>query len=146
MKTLVFTSRVVGEPKAQPRARAVSIRGAVRMYNPATATDWKNNIKGQCLAIKGLEIEQAISLELDFYLPRPKSHYLKSGRLCGKAPAGWHQQKPDADNLAKSVMDAISELRAWGDDDQVVELTVRKFWEIVGGRGPGLAIRLSIYP
>jgi len=38
----------------------------------------------------------------------------------------WHTQKPDADNIAKSVLDALKE--HWADDCQVCWLTVRKRW------------------
>jgi Holliday junction resolvase RusA-like endonuclease len=36
--------------------------------------------------------------------------------------------KPDADNLAKAILDGMTQGRAWGDDDQVVLLKVIKLW------------------
>jgi len=38
----------------------------------------------------------------------------------------WHAQKPDGDNIAKAVLDALCE--HWADDCQVAWLTVRKRW------------------
>lgn len=38
-----------------------------------------------------------------------------------------HTQKPDADNLVKSIKDGLNRV-AWGDDSQVAELHARKVW------------------
>lgn len=38
-----------------------------------------------------------------------------------------HCQKPDGDNLAKSVLDALNRI-AWADDGQVYQISVRKVW------------------
>jgi hypothetical protein len=32
-------------------------------------------------------------------------------------------------NVEQAVLDALTGIRAWMDDDQVAELTVRKYWE-----------------
>jgi Holliday junction resolvase RusA-like endonuclease len=57
-----------------------------------------------------------------------------SGRRRAAAIGTPHTQKPDADNLAKAIKDALNRL-AWTDDAQVAELTVRKMWgEIEGTR------------
>ena len=37
--------------------------------------------------------------------------------------------KPDTDNIAKSVLDALNGL-AYGDDKQIVELKVRKYYGV----------------
>ncbi len=39
-----FTAQVIGEPKGQPRGRAVSIAGHARVYDPKTAEGWKSLI------------------------------------------------------------------------------------------------------
>ena len=40
---------------------------------------------------------------------------------------GWKTTKPDADNLAKSIIDCITKSNAvWADDSQVSSLTVQK--------------------
>ena len=70
-----------------------------------------------------------------FSFQRPESHFLTSGAL-GKGRVREHLQKPDADNLAKLVLDVITKLqRCWMDDDQVVRLVVEKRWEEVGYSG-----------
>lgn len=49
----------------------------------------------------------------------------RSNQLSTKAPR-FHTSKPDCDNLAKAVLDALSDLGAWEDDRQVIRLTVCK--------------------
>jgi len=36
--------------------------------------------------------------------------------------------RPDLDNLAKGILDAMSAARVWGDDGQVARLTLEKVW------------------
>ena len=47
-----------------------------------------------------------------------------------------HDVKPDADNLVKSILDALTRARVWEDDGQVADLRVRK-WR---GRRPRWAV------
>ena len=56
-----------------------------------------------------------VSVTIDFAKPLPKSV---------KVPRPW-TLKPDLDNLAKSVLDALNGV-AYVDDAQIVKLTVRK--------------------
>ncbi len=55
-----------------------------------------------------------------------------------------HVERPDADNLVKSILDSMTRARVWDDDAQVFDLRVRKFrgavpfWEVAvefGGYG-----------
>ena len=129
-----------GTPKPQPRPRAFSRGGMVRVYDPGTAEGWKNSI---AIAAKqhvpAEPMEGALALGLDFIMPRPKAHYLKSG-LRETAPY-WHTKKPDADNLCKAVMDAMTTLGFWRDDSQVCDLKCRKIYER-DRRVAGLALNL----
>jgi Holliday junction resolvase RusA-like endonuclease len=40
----------------------------------------------------------------------------------------YHAQKPDADNVGKAVLDALTDCGAWVDDSQVASLPVIKRW------------------
>ena len=51
---------------------------------------------------------------------------------------GAHQ-KPDADNIAKAVLDALSAF--WQDDAQVAVLRVRKMWSVSWQAGTHIRIR-----
>ena len=60
------------------------------------------------------------NLKLTFYIAMPKSW---SKKKCAEMLGKPHQQKPDVDNLAKSVMDVLLE-----DDSIVWRLTAEKRW------------------
>jgi len=124
----VFEVFAEGTPKAQPRARAAVRGGHARMYNPGTADEWKKAIKDACIIMGKTSLTDPIDLTLEFRMERPKSHYKASGTLKPTSPRRMHDQKPDADNLAKAVMDALSDIEVWQDDDQVCSLHVYKRW------------------
>ena len=69
----------------------------------------------------------AVSVTLDFLLPRPKGH-LGTGRNAGvlreSAPVD-PLSKPDLDKLARAVLDALTGI-AWVDDAQVTDLVAAK--------------------
>jgi len=74
--------------------------------------------------LRKIEKPHAVSVVMSFFLPRPLSNKTIF-------PVG----KPDLDNLAKGVLDALSKgvrlaLRgiAWTDDSQVITLIAHKRW------------------
>lgn len=55
----------------------------------------------------------------------------------GRAKRRWHTQKPDRDNLAKPVLDALTEAGVYRDDCLVVSGEITKEWAAPGAeRGP----------
>jgi len=124
MKSVTFYAH--GIPKGQPRPRAFSRGGSARVYTPGTAEAWKGAI---ALAAKphipATPISGPISLSIFHDMPRPKSHRTPKGILKPAAPKN-HTSKPDADNLLKAAMDALTHIGMWHDDDQVCEVTVTK--------------------
>ena len=131
-----FDIFINGDPKGQPRARAfarkMGAKFVARMYDSDVADAWKAQVRNSVLAVaiaQGLRaIEGPFEVVLVFNFQRPKSHFLTSGEL-GKGRVREHLQKPDADNLAKLVLDVITRLQCcWIDDDQVVLLVVEKRW------------------
>ena len=131
---------VSGEPKGQPRPKAFSRGGFTRVYDPGTAEGWKG-----CVALAARQylpkepLACPVSLRLSFKMPRPKGHYRANGTLKDSAPRCF-SKKPDADNLAKAVMDALTQLRVWLDDCQVVRLDVHKTYAI---KTPGVSIEIQ---
>ena len=135
-----FDITIDGDPKGQPRARAyarkMGSKFVARMYDSDVADVWKAQVRNSVLAVanaKGLRASEGpFEVEMRFGFTRPQSHFLTSGAL-SKGRVLEHLQKPDADNLAKLVLDVITRLqRLWMDDDQVVRLVVEKSWEVVG--------------
>jgi Holliday junction resolvase RusA-like endonuclease len=119
---------VKGDPKPQPRPRAFSRGGHARVYDPATAEGWKSLIAQEAkVVLPDKPIEGTIKLVMLFWMKRPKSHFNSKGQVKPTAPF-QHIQKPDVDNLAKAVMDALSTLGMWVDDSQVFSLHAIKSW------------------
>jgi Holliday junction resolvase RusA-like endonuclease len=121
------TFSVFGDPKGQPRPRAFSRGGHARVFDPGTAEGWKS-----CIAIAARPhlppkpLEGPLSVDLNFFFRRPKIHF-KGQTLRAEAPR-YHTRTPDADNLAKAVLDALTTLGMWHDDAQVADLVVRKWY------------------
>ncbi len=71
-----------------------------------------------------------LSLRVVAYLARPKNHY-RTGKNAGQLKANFAAtsptKTPDADNLAKLIMDALTKV-VWGDDKQITRLEVEKLW------------------
>ncbi len=116
------------EPIPQKRHRHVSRGKFVQVYDPCSKE--KAKFAKQCSAFAPDEpIDTAISVSVVFAFSRPKSHY-GTGRNAGivKASAPTeHMKKPDADNLAKFLLDALNGLY-WRDDSIINNLTVAKVW------------------
>lgn len=135
---------VDGEPKGQPRPRAFARnfggKWQARVYDSHTAEGWKSQIaltwksssRGDC------RFEGPVRLRIEFNVPRPKSHF-KKGELRHDRPA-FVVKKPDVDNYAKAVMDALTQLGVWGDDSQVTTLEATK--RFADGR-PGALIEIQ---
>lgn len=114
---------VGGQPVPQPRARVVR-RGKktwamtpgdhpIHAYRQAVAAAAKIACPHQT--------DDPVSVIVQFTFARPPSHMNKSG--CKKKAPLF--PKCDCDNLAKGVLDAMTGI-VWYDDDQVVELHVYK--------------------
>ena len=134
---------VSGEPKGQPRPRAFARKMGgkfvARVFDCGTAEAWKSCIAAAAAQHKpAAPISGPVRLRIAFHLPRPKGHYT-SGKiergLRATAP-NYHTGKPDADNLAKAVMDALTQCGwFWADDAQVAVLTAIKRYGDTTGNG-----------
>ena len=140
---MVIAFHVNGIPKGQPRPRSFAKRigrkFTARVYDPATAEGWKSDIAIAAKShLPAAPFEGPVSLEITFFLPRPK-------RLCRKKdcqiaiPATC---RPDVDNLAKAAMDALTTVGMWADDAQVHHLTVRKYYHGIKDK-PGAFITIE---
>lgn len=135
---------VAGIPKGQPRPKAFARGGHAAVYDPGTAEGWKGQVALAAKPFLGHQpvLDLPLSLRLEFYMPRPKGHYIASTPARGirESAPGYQTGKPDADNLAKAVMDALTQLNVWRDDSLVSDLRVRKLFD--DGRGPGCIIEI----
>lgn len=60
---------------------------------------------------------------------------LKAAHINGEP----YTNKPDADNLCKSLLDVMTKLGYWNDDKQVYSLVCEKFW----AQRPGIYIKIK---
>jgi Holliday junction resolvase RusA-like endonuclease len=119
---------VPGVPKAQPRVKACRRGNHAGVYDPGTADEWKKLVGAGALAHwNRAQFLGPLKLVLLFGMQRPKAHFNRHGDV-KPGVSVWHQSKPDADNLAKAVMDALTQLKVWVDDSQVVRLDVGKIY------------------
>ncbi len=139
-----ITFFVQGEPKGQPRPKAVIRCKHAGVYDPGTADGWKLQVSIWAKAfVPAIPLEGPLRVDLVFYFPRPLSHYRTgkhAGQLRDNAPE-WHTSKPDRDNSDKAVLDQLTVLRFWKDDAQACDGRLVKRYE--DGRGPGCQITIS---
>jgi len=106
--------------------------GRAGLKDPETSRDWKNYVR-LCVAqdFPGAPLREPVALDLVFYLPIPKgfSRKRRKAAIAGELlPTG----RPDIDNLAKAVLDALLGV-AIEDDRLVVALSAAKLYGPVPG-------------
>jgi len=101
---------------------------------------WKATVRRFVKDAGWPQLAGAVEMELEFVFKRPGGHVGKRG-LKPSAPVD-HIQKPDLDNLEKSVKDALNGV-AWLDDCQVVSVVKVKRW---ARPGEPCGLHLEIHP
>lgn len=126
-----FEFFVAGLPKGQPRPKAYNRGKHAGVYDPGTADGWKDYVRSAARRVAPKQPMQGpVALRMIVNFPRPKAHLRKDGRLRPGAPI-FHTSKPDSDNVAKAVMDAITNLGTyWRDDAQVARLDIQKRYTV----------------
>jgi Holliday junction resolvase RusA-like endonuclease len=120
---------VAGPPVPKGRPRATSIGGHARMFTPAKTRRYEDLIRleaGRVMEGRG-QLQGPTRVHIRAYMPTPQ--FIAKHKVKGpSAEAGVIRPitKPDVDNFAK-VIDALNGI-VWPDDNQVVELTVEKFY------------------
>jgi Holliday junction resolvase RusA-like endonuclease len=105
-------------PTPAPRPR-ITRWGA---YNDPKYTAHKKQISEIAKRFFKEPMQGALRMGILFQFKKTKSWTKKK-----KREAYWHTQKPDADNLAKTVKDALNQI-AYKDDSQICDLDVVKIW------------------
>ncbi len=118
---MTTTVEVLGKPLGQPRQRHAVRNGHAINYlasdHPINAFKYELRSKWD-----GELLEGPCVCRITAVFPRPKSKTTKRGpnlRIL-------HTGKPDCDNVAKAVCDALNGV-AWKDDSQVCQLRIDKF-------------------
>lgn len=101
---------------------------------------WRTDVRAEAMRHFERPLHGPIRLDLTFLFPRPASHLgtgRNAGRLKPSAPPE-HTRKPDADKLARAILDALTGV-VYVDDSQVIVLVTYKRWAEVGDR-PGARV------
>jgi Holliday junction resolvase RusA-like endonuclease len=141
MKKIEFFAS--GIPKGQPRARACRRGAFAGVYDPGTADAWKFSVRAAALDCWDRQpFVGPVKVVLTLRFPRAKSHVGKDGKLKPSAPVR-HTARPDADNAAKAILDALTTIGVWRDDSQVSSLVVRKVYDPFDLGGVGCVVTLQ---
>lgn len=125
-----------------PLPPAIRRRHTVRMYSPTEVRKWQTEAK--FLAAKVMKeknpLKGQLIVDIAIYLSPPVSMSRKKWDL---ALAGQIRPttRPDCDNYAKSVLDAMNQI-VWIDDAQIVSLRVDKFY----GEKPRVEVTVNELP
>lgn len=109
---------VVGKVKGKPRPKFRVVAGHPQTYQPPEGKAYERLVADEYRRQCGRMHEGALSVVIQTFRELPKS----TPKRVESEP---DTVKPDADNIAKSVLDALNGV-AWHDDMQVVGLYVRK--------------------
>lgn len=126
VEDMMMKFRVDSVPVAQPRQRqrVAKLNGkmAAMNYTPAKhpVNAFKASVAEAAAKVVPVPLDGPVALVLCFVLPRPKSLVWKSKPM----PRVWCPKRPDCDNLAKAVLDAMA--GCWRDDSQVCRLEIVK--------------------
>ena len=108
---------VKGKPVAKERPRATVRGGYAVVYTPKNTAQFEIYVKQVATEYAPSKLlSGALELRLAFYVQRPQSL---------SAKVNYVIKRPDVDNLAKSIMDALEGV-IYGHDAQVFSLVVTK--------------------
>jgi Holliday junction resolvase RusA-like endonuclease len=119
---LAVTFTIAGEPVPQPRPRVSTAGGFARAYVPKEhpVHAYRKAIAEAADEAGLVAQDEPLNVVIDAVFQRPKSHMNKAG----VKPTAPRLPRPDVDNLAKAVLDALQDVM--GDDTNVARLVVEK--------------------
>jgi Holliday junction resolvase RusA-like endonuclease len=132
---LAVTFTIAGEPVPQPRPRVSTRGGFARAYVPKEhpVHAYRKAIAEAADEAGLVAQDEPLNVVIDAVFERPKSHLNKAG----VKPTAPRLPRPDVDNLAKAVLDALQDVI--GDDTLVARLVVEKSY----GQEARTTVRIS---
>ena len=124
---MVIDFVIPGEPKGKGRPRFSKVGAYVKTYTPADTASYENLVKVLCMEQKKRFSDTAqIKMEILTYygIPKATPKYKREKMLLGEIRP---IKKPDADNVAKIICDALNGV-AYKDDTQVVDLHIKRYY------------------
>lgn len=129
---------MIVEPRPKERPRVTMIAGHPRIYTPRTTLAYEKTIADAWKKANGdLPFAGPVVVKIILGMKIPKSaSKAKIKKMLDRKIRPT--VKPDVDNCAKSIMDALNGL-AYVDDNQIVSLFVRKYYTEV----PKILVRVA---
>lgn len=121
---------IIGEPTGKGRPKFSRMGGYVKTYTPRDTANYEQWVKLAYIEKygnrKSFEGKAALSVKIDAYFSIPKSTSKKKSAMM---MAGYIRptKKPDYDNIAKIVTDALNGL-VYDDDAQIVSADIEKHY------------------
>lgn len=141
------------QPLHRHRARVAGHgeKAFVQFYDDPKNKPWREHVAGWCRR-QVLETDVEGTGDDEFKIPFQAKRVLANLRFNFHKPVSYparvtvHTKKPDVDNLAKAILDAlVKEAKILGDDNMVTDLNVQKRY-IEPGHPEGVEIDLTILP
>ena len=134
---------VPGPPQGKGRPRVVTRGGRSHAYTPARTAAYERSIawlaKGAMAGRKPLSGPLKVTVTAYFEPPKSWPQWKRMEAVA----RGWHTQKPDADNIGKTV-DSLRGI-VFGDDAQIAYMAVYKLWAFTDTMG-SLEIEVETLP
>lgn len=115
---------VYGSPQGKGRPRFRQFRGYVSTYTPKKTMDYEIEIKNEYYLQDGRFYEKPLHISIRSFIDIPKS-WSKKKKEQATSDYIKPEVKPDIDNIAKVVLDALNKV-AYADDKQIVSMYVQK--------------------
>lgn len=143
MEPLLFSMKGAPRAKGRPRFRIVKAgrKQFVQTYTDPATRKYEASVKAVVaeLMAGASPLHGPLSVSLRFRMPIPKSE-TKATRAGMAAGEVAHISKPDSDNLAKAILDAMNGV-AFGSDSQITRLFVTKVY----ADKPGVDVRVEAF-
>ena len=131
--TFMVNFSIDGPPHGKGRPRFRRFGNFVQTYTDAKTKSYETLVKEAATKAMGSSppLEGPVKLDLIIRLPVPKSYPKKRSEGCLNG-SEWPIKKPDWDNVAKSVADAMNDI-VFLDDTQIVIARVVKTYSAEAG-------------
>ena len=118
--TFTIHSEPVGKARPRVTSRGTFTPKKTRDYERQVQIEYGTQCRNKCFDGKPLMVE----ITANFSIPKSKSRKDRVSMLAGEIRP---TKKPDCDNIAKAILDALNGI-AYNDDSQVVSCSVKKFY------------------
>lgn len=120
---------IEGKPVGKGRPRFKRMGNFVQTYTPANTAEYEKLVRLRFQNAGGVITDKPVRVEITAFFAPPKS-VRKKDKIEMLANRILPEKKPDCDNIAKIILDALNKI-AYKDDAQVVELSVKKLYSEV---------------